>query len=408
MAVQFDMTGKLSLPKETEKFKPFETKEYDSGWTNKILKFNCVAGDNRFMLQSKGGYFADGSSKIYAFSKDAVGENGEKIKGEQFIIPWKERLTHPRLAEVVEWKKFIVDLEESGFRRDLRFALNGVKEGKELSEEEIKKFGASDVKGLEKALEESNKKRKEFVAEADFVDFMYKVLNSDKYKNKKFRVMGNYDMQYSDAQNRFYCSYVPNRIYLAADDAEETATANTTLFFDADSLVDAKENKNKYFVNGYVQQYDSARKENVFAPYTIVIHGAKDDSDLEQKREKIVVKRFTVDDDSVYEYGIVLKLLDGAQRETVKFEDLTEEQQDSILLGELTLEDIQREIGGVYGERVTENVFVKPARGFSRGREVTSYTSDMFAIKPLADENTGAFEEADDDSEDLFDDEDLF
>ena len=410
MAVQFDITGKLSLPKETEKFKNFETKEYASGWINKVLKFNCVAGDNRFMLQSKGGYFSDGSSKIYLFSKDSVKDDGSKVKGEAFTISWKERLTHPRLAEVVEWKKFIVDLEESGFRRDLRFALNNVKEGKTLTEEEVARFGAADVKGLEKALEESNKKRKEFVAEADFVDFMYKVLNSDKYKNKKFRVMGNYDMQYSDANNRFYCSYVPNRIYLADDDAEEVATANTVLFFDGNSLVDAKANKNKYFVNGYVQQYDSARKENIFAPYTIVIHGAKDDSDLEKKREKVVVKRFTVEDESVYEYGVVLNLLDGAQRETIKFEDLTEEQQDSILLGELTLADIQREVGGVYGERVTENVFVKPARGYSKGREITAYTSDMLTVKAVEDDDTNVFEDTESDEVDsLFDeDDDLF
>lgn len=408
--INFDMTGKLALPKETEKFKPFEEKEYGSGWVNKTLKFNCISGDNRFMLQSKGGFFKDGSSKIYVFSKDAVGSNGERIKGEQFIIPWKERLTHPRLAEIVEWKKFIVDLESYGFRRALQNTLDKVKDGGELTEEEATKFGASDVKGLEAALDKSNKKRKEFVAEADFVDFMHKVLTNDKYKDKKFRVTGTYDMQYSDANNRFYANYVPNRVYLAADDAEETATANTVLFYNSESLVSAKDEKNKYFVNGYVQQYDSARKANIFAPYTIVVPGAKDDSDLELKREKIQVKRFTVDDeDTVYEYGVVLNLLDGAQRESIKFEDLTEEQQDSILLGELTLGEIQRELGGsVYGERITENVFVKPSRGYSKGREATAYSSDDLTVKPLADKDTNAFEDSESDDDDLFDDENLF
>lgn len=402
MAVQFEMIGKLSLPKETEKFKPFEEKEYASGWKNKTLSFNMISGDNRFMLRSKGGYFADGHGDVFVFSKDTYDESGNKTKGEAFRIPWKERLTHPRLVEVVGWKKFVVDLEEPRFRYELVNALNKVKEGNTLTEEEVVKFGASDVKGLEAALTTSGKKRKEFIAEADFIDFMHKVITSGKYANKKFKITGTYDMQYSEEKGIFYSSYVPQRVYLAEDSAEEMATANTTLFYDENSLVDAKEEKNKYYVNGYVQVYDNNRKENVFAPYTVTIHGAKDDSELEAKREKIVVKRFTVEDASVYEYGVVLNLLDGAQRQSLSFDDLTEEQQDSILLGELTLKDIQREMGMVYGERITENVFVKPARGYSKGREETSYSLEDLIIKPLTNSNSVAAEEAYDEDEDLF------
>lgn len=405
MAVQFDMVGKLSLPKETDKFKPFETKEYGSGWTNKVLKFNCTSGDNRFMLQSKGGFFKDGSSKIYVFSKDATGSNGERIKGEQFTIAWKERLTHPRLAEVAEFKKFIVDLELPNFRRELQNALDKVKDGKELTEEEVEKFGASDKKGLEAALEKSNKKRKEFIAEADFVDFMYKVLTNENYKDKKFKIRGNYEMQYSDANNRFYSNYVPNRIYLAEDDAEETATANMVLFFGEDSLVDAKAEKNKYFVNGYVQQYDSNRKENIFAPYTIVI-----DASENEKKVKKLVDMLTTDGDAVKELGIMVQLLDGAQRSSIQLEDLDEETQDNILLGLTTLEDVRRELGGsMYGERITENRFFKLGRGYARGAEETSYTLEDLVIKALADKNKNAFEDAnDEEDDDLFDDSDLF
>ena len=409
--VNFEIVGKISVGKESETFKPYEEKEFNSGWINKTLNWNIISGDNRFNLRNRGGFFKDGHNDIVVFSKDGVDANGNKVKGEMFRIPWKERLTHSRLPEVVMWKKWIVELEKPGFRWELQNALDKVKHGEELTEEEIAKFGSSDVEGLTAALEKSQKKRKEFIAEADFVDFVYKVIASGKYADKQFKVTGTYDMQYSEENQRFYCNYIPQRIYLVEDEAT-TATANMTFFYDNAALVDAKEEKGKYYVNGYVQVYDNNRKENVFAPYTIAIPAAKDDSDLEKKREKVQFNRFTVEDeDVVYEYGIVVNLLSGAQKTELTEDMLTEEQQDSILLGELTLDDIRRELGSVYGDRVVENVFVKPARGFSKGREETSYTSDDLLIKPLVKEESSAFEDTEADSEDLFaddDDDDLF
>lgn len=405
MAVQFDITGKISIGKETESFKPYEERAFNSGWTNKTLNWNIISGDNRFNLRNRGGFFADGHNDVVVFAKDGVDGNGNKIKGDMFRIPWKERLTHSRLAEVVEWKKWIVELEKPRFRWELQNALDKVKEGEELTEEEVVKFGASDEKGLTAALEKSQKKRKEFIAEADFVDFMYKVISSGKYADKKFRITGTYDMQYSEENQRFYCNYVPQRVYLVEDEAEETATANTTLYYNHESLVDAKEEKGKYYVNGYVSVYDNNRKANVFAPYAI----AFDANDNEKKVNKLV-DMFTIEDESVKEVGVVVSLLNGAQRTSIELEDLDEETQDNILLGLTTLEDVRKELGGsMYGERITENKFVKFARGYARGAEETAYTSDNLTITPLVKEDSSAIEEAD--SEDLFaddEDDDLF
>ncbi len=407
--ITFEIVGKLFVNKDSDKFKSYEEKQYDSGWVNKTLNYGVTSGDNRFYFRNKAGHFADGHGDVFVFGKDGVDANGNKIKGEAFRIPWKERLTHQRLAEVVDYRKFVVDLEVAGFRRELQSALNKVKEGGELTAEEVAKFGASDVKGLEAALDKSNKKRKEFIAEADFVDYMRKVLASDNYKNKKFRIRGNYDIQYSDSTNKFYGNYVPQKVYLADDATEDAAEANVMLFYTNDAVMDAKEEKNKYYVNGYVQVYDNNRKANIFAPYTVTVLGAKDDSELEAKREKIQVNRFTVDDDQVYSYGVIVKLLDGAQKTEISMEDLTEEQQDSIMLGEITLADIIREMGGsVYSkDRITENVFLKPARGHSRGREVTAYQPEDLIVKPLVKEDTNVFEETAADEEiSLFDDDD--
>ena len=399
MAISFEMIGKLSFPKDSEKFKHYEENEYASGWVNKTLRMNLTSGDNRFTLQSKAGFFKDGHGDIYVFSKDGFDANGNKVKGSMFTIPYKERLTHPRLSEVVEYRKWVVDLEAPKFRWELQSALNKVKEGAELTEEEVAKFGASDVKGLESALAQSQKKRKEFIAEADFVDFMKKVIDSGKYADKKFKISGNYDMQYSDDKNRWYCNYVPQRVYLAEDGAAETATATVTLYYDSEGLVDAKEEKGKYYVNGYTQVYDNNRKANVFAPYTIAI----DANDNEKKVQKLV-DIFTVED-GVKELGVVVDLLNGSQRKSIELEDLDEETQENILFGLTTLEDVQRELGGsVYGERVSENRFSKLGRGFARGCEDTAYSSEDLVMKALSND-TNAFEETESESN-LFEEED--
>lgn len=47
-------------------------------------------------------------------------------------IPFKERLTSPKLAEVAEFKKFIFDLEKPGRRYKLEKAAEKIREGKNL------------------------------------------------------------------------------------------------------------------------------------------------------------------------------------------------------------------------------------------------------------------------------------
>mgnify|MGYP007060408737 CR=1 FL=1 len=238
--MNFEMTGKLSIPKETEKFKPFNlTKFPKTGWVNKRLMFNVACGDNRHMLTVSSGAFEDESkSYVYTFSKSGVDDNGNKIKGESLKIPFKERLTSPKLAEVAEFKKFIFDLEKPGRRYKLEKAAEKIREGKNLTDEELKELYIEDEAALDEALEKSNKKRHEFISEWDFIDFIKKVIDSGKYSDKKFFIRGNGEYQYSDKNERVYESYVPNRIYLAADDAEESSTATINILFNSESLDD--------------------------------------------------------------------------------------------------------------------------------------------------------------------------
>lgn len=396
--MNFEMTGKLSISKDTEKFHPYTEKTYPSGWVRKQLLFNATCGDNRHMLTVTAGAFADGHGDIYSFTKGGVDENGNKVKGESIQIPFKERLTSPKLAEIAEFKKFIIDLEQPGRRYKLQNMVDKLHEGKELTDEELKEVGLESKDDVTTALEKSNKKRHEFISEMDYIDFIKKVIDSEKYKDKLFFIRGNGEYQYSDSQQKVYESYIPTRIYLAADDAEPSSTATINIIFNSESLDEMSvEEKGKYYVNGHMMEYDQNRKANIPVPVTIVIPVPEDDEKGKKKAEAFKHK-FMVDDDTYKEYGAIVNMLNGAQKTEITEDMLTDEQREDLDLGIITMDDIRAEIGGnVYGDRIREYQLVKPARGFTKGRQDTVWTDEDMIIKPI--------EEAIPDSEDLFEDE---
>lgn len=396
--MNFEMTGKLSISKDTEKFHPYTEKTYPSGWVRKQLLFNVTCGDNRHMLTVTAGAFADGHGDIYSFTKGGVDENGNKVKGESIQIPFKERLTSPKLAEIAEFKKFIIDLEQPGRRYKLQNMADKLHEGKELTDEELKSVGLESKDDVTTALEKSNKKRHEFISEWDYIDFIKKVIDSEKYKDKLFFIRGNGEYQYSDSQQKVYESYIPTRIYLAADDAEPSSTATINIIFNSESLDEMSvEEKGKYYVNGHMMEYDQNRKANIPVPVTIVIPVPEDDEKGKKKAEAFKHK-FMVDDDTYKEYGAIVNMLNGAQKTEITEDMLTDEQRKDLGLGIITMDDIRAEIGGnVYGDRIREYQLVKPARGFTKGRQDTVWTDEDMIIKPI--------EEAIPDSEDLFEDE---
>ena len=332
--MNFEMTGKLSISKESDKFKPYEEKTYPSGWKRKTLLFNATCGDNRHMLSVQAGAFSDGHGDIYSFTKSTVDENGNRVKGQSIQIPFKDRLTSPK----IEW---------------------------------------------------------------DFVDFIKKVIESDKYKDSLFCIKGNGEYSYSDKNQRFYESYVPTRIYLAAPNAEQSSTATLNIIFNHESLDDmSADEKHKYYVNGYMMQYDNNRKENLPVPVTIAIP-IGDDEKSQKWAERVKHKfMFEDDDESFKEYGVIVNMLNGAQRVEITEDMLTDEQKEDIEFGLITLDDIRKDLGGgAYGDRIREYQFVKPARGFMKGREDTVYKEEDMIVKPLVSDD----EEAED--VDLFDEE---
>ena len=299
--MNFEMLGKISLGKETEKFKTYSETTYDSGWVKRKIMFNAVCGDNRHLLSVDAGSFADGHGDVYTFSKGSVNEDGSRVKGETLKIPFKDRFTSPRLAEVAEFKKFIFDLEKPGRRYKLEKAAEKIREGTSLTDEELKEIGLGSEEEVNAAFEKSKNKRHEFISEWDFAEFIKEVIDSGKYSSSKFLIRGNGDYSYSDKKQQVYENYVPQRIYLADSDADEYSTGTIKILYNDESLDGMSvEEKGKYYVNGYMMEYDRNRKENIPVPVTVTIPAAAEDADSKEKRKVESIKRKFIVEDGTY------------------------------------------------------------------------------------------------------------
>jgi len=375
----FETIAKLMIGKESEKFKPYKDTTYDSGWVAHELTFNAVSGDNRHMLKIKGGFFKDGHGKVYTFSKGSKSKSGERIKGISLQIPWKDRFKSDVVENVAEFKKMVVDSEEYGRRYKLEKAVERIIAGEVLTVEELTELGTEDAVA---ELEISNGKRNEFIAESDFAEHMNKIIPSEQVHDKLFKVMG--EILYTQYKGKYYKKMVPSRIYLAEEDAVPTSTAQITLFFNKYSLDDSLLKKTqKYFVNGFIMNYDNDQKKEISAPVTLVIDTSKDSEDTKTKKfNDMMVSQFTVKDKSWKELGLKVRLIDGAQKMEITPDMLSDFQKELLEMEAITLDQIRAEIGGdVYGDKIEEMVIVNVAKGYSKGRKDTVLTDSDFVVE---------------------------
>lgn len=375
----FEIIGKLSIGKESEKFKPHDKNVSPNGWAFNKLLFNVQSAENRHMLESKGMYKEDGTGIIYSFSKGSVDpKTHEKVKGEKLQIPWKDRNKQEVIDNVAEFKKFVIDLEKYGRRYELQKALDKQNEGS-LTEEELSRLGVTD---LAQALEDSNKKRKVFLSDYDFTEYLHKLISSGKIDGKVFKVVG--DIVFTEYQGNIYRRLTPTRIYLVDENEPQTSIGHLAIYFNKDSLDSLSfEKTKKHYINGFARNYDNQRKDTISAPIQLVLDDSNEDEKI-SKVVNIIKKQFEVKDNSWKELGVKLKMLDGAQKAEITPEMLTDFQKEMLELEAITMDDIRKEIGGdVYGEKVQELVIVNVAKGYTKGRRDTVYVSSDFENKVI-------------------------
>lgn len=385
----FEFYGEIKPIKETDKFKPISTTTYKSGWCNVTTNFNVVSGFNRVMCQAKGGMWSDPKkNSVKTFSKSTTDENGKVTKGEPITIAWDKRNCPSEVDKVAGFRRYIVDIGN----KKMRYALQHIVESGTITEEQKAETSCDTVEAAKEALEKSNNKRKIFIAESDFAEYCAKLVQSDKIVGSKFKITGDYEVQYSADKQKFYTNYHVRRIELMGNDVEEKLTLKTEFYFSADAWDDSSYAENeKVLVNGFVKYYDSSVKDYGFKPMTIVVTGT-------EKKVNALKKKFVCDDGAIKCINLDLDVVDGAERKEIRLEDLDPEVQEDIDMGILDFETVKREIGGgIAGPRVSELRFA--GFGSTKGAQETVYTEeDMHpAVVKVKDE---------DEDVDLFSDDD--
>jgi hypothetical protein len=363
----FNFVGKIVPVKDKETFKGYtETVFPDSKWVKQRLVFNLVAGDNRHLVEINAGKWQDEkkNSVIYTMSRAKEDKKSEKIQ-----IPWDKR-NDPKTIETVAGNKiFTIDTDYFAHRKELEEA------------------------GDTAALEESNKKRRHFLAGTDFCDFAKKVVYSEKIKDWTFRVSGNIVYTYSEKTGRYYQSYEVNKIYRVDPNTESACDVNIPFYFaegfmDKDSL----EEIGKAIMSGYTEFYVSETKRNWFCPVALVMRGDSEVIDITEE----LLSNF--EDSEVCKAVLSCQAINGAQKRDVNIEDLDERTQKAIKAGVMSEAQAIRNAGGqVYGERIQELRF----KEILKHSEPTAYTLENCIEKPhVVEESVDIFNDSDEDSDD--------
>lgn len=374
MAATFEFVGKLKkIEKETDKFKAFDEKRYDSGWTNQTFKFNAVNGNNSHIMQIRAGFWskADGSvdsskMKIYTQSKAEGG-----AKSQQMEVAFEDRANAETLSRVAYFRKFGINLNTPGEAKDPA-------------------------------------KDHEFIFEGDFITALRKLMDNPKFMERRVKIKGNMEIQYSESNGIFYRTFVPTRISFAGDDEKDQMRASLDLIYGHDAFDD--DGGDTLTVNCYHRYYDANyRKDSckgcATCPIQIVVRG--------RNIIDSAVRRFTnfPDDCKYAQLDASLDVINGTELVSLTYDDLSDDAKENIDFGLSTLEDEIRAAGGtVYGNRVTELRFAG-----TRNAQGTAYEDEDMAPpkhdgsddEGVADENKGdslTEAKADDDEFDLFGD----
>lgn len=405
MAANFNFMGKIALGKDSEKFHPIERKEFSSGWMNTTVRFNCVSGTNRILCMTQGGKWKDDKKNVVkTFGKSTTDANGNVTKGTAIEIPWAKRFDQDQIDKVAGFKKFVVDTGDYKMRYKLQDLVEAFKNGT-VTDEKIEELGIDNLDDAVAALEKSQAKRKEFVSEWDFAEYMIKVAQSDKMKNKLFNISGSYEVSYNADKDRFYTNYHVNRVTLAAEDAEPKTEMKIDFYYGEGAWDDSTyDETGKVLVNGWIDYYDSNLKKPGFKPMVIVV---REDDDKKRKG----FKRKFVCDEEIKQIGLTLSVIEGAEVIELTMDMLDEETREDIECGLLDFEDVKRELGGrMIGDRVSELRFVELTAKKNKPQDTVYSVDDMHPAREDVIEDVKGEVEVDDEdvNVDLFaDDDDL-
>lgn len=366
------MSNNISFVGKIRKIKDgYSEQEFSGGFLKRRLRFQAICGNSVQWLEVTALVWKDASkNKVYTL------KSVEGAKAEKQVVAWADRLDPDVIESVPGYKRFVVDTDTFAHRKEL------------------------EDQGLDEELEKSKKKRKEFIHESDFIDYLIKVLDSEKSKDMIFRINGVAEYSYGKNKDTYYRSFIPQKIFRVDDDTEQCCSGSMKLYF-AEGAVDdtCADETGDYVINAFVDYYDQNAKMNAFAPVEVKIN-------KEHKMANGFKKRFSkAEDEEIKELGVAVEFVNGAKQVDITMDMLTDEQRESIEDGMITFEELKAELGGkANGDRITEIRLAGLMKGYASGVQDTMYSIADLKKKPIKEDvqtetNTGDVKVFDDDED---------
>lgn len=349
MANYIAFTGKIRKIKDG-----YSEQEFAGGLIKRRLRFQALCGGSVQWLEVSALVWKD-EKKNKVYTLKAV----EGAKDEKMTVEWGERLNPDVIASVPGYKRFVVDTDTDAHRAELKEA------------------------GLTAELDKSNAKKKEFIHESDFIDYLLKVLNHEKSKDMVFRISGTAEYSYGTTKDTFYRNFVPQKLFRVEDDREQHCGGSMKLYFAEGAVDDSRvEETGDYVISAFVDYYDQNTKQTAFAPIEVKIN-------KDHKMANGFKKRFSkAEGDEIKELGVTVDFINGAQQVDITMDMLSDEQKEAIEDGMVTFEELKRELGGkAVGDRVTEIRLTGLMKGYSSsGVQDTMYSIADLTKKPVKEE----------------------
>lgn len=338
---RFTFVGTPIIPKETAK-RPFckESEKTDSKTRKKRqtlgMTFGIKASDTNMAFVE---CFDSTREKILTYDG-----NQEKIE-----ISWDDRLNEEQIAQVANFRKFIVDLGED--------------------------FGG----------------RQEFITAYDAMEFLKEMLPL--YKGKVM-VTGQFTKEWYAKNKTYFDRFRIQNVYAVSEDKKSRLSLEMDIYYDRDSLdkTDFKEKK-KVYLDGYIEQYMGKDEGKKMIPMQFVFSAAKYDLVNNEKHKKqfdYKMSYLDINKKNMVHALWEIVLLRGAEEVDFNESMLTPQQKEQIELGLKELEDFKPR-GSVIGERINEyRLFVPKLVGeFADGLIETDETPKEFServYQPPVDE----------------------
>ena len=368
---QFTMVGKVSVAKDTDKRKAFDTMTFASGWKKKELRLVMKCGEDTFYPIVTG----------MRSPKNEVGtliQEGDNYK----YVTFNYRDVDKYLPLVPEFKKY--------------------------------KF----VDGAD---------RKEVIDTYDLAELVFNRLIEGAYKDKFVKLTG--EIVYNAYEDKFshemrqIKKYEVHAIHVLEGEVEPKAMGNVDIFFDEDALDETNLDKGVFKVTGYVGQYDGKKKKagltdnmGFVEQFEYILTEKQLETEARKQRVIDTIRKCLtpVGTDTLSKTGFNFKLINRTESVELTEDMLSEDDKFDLECGLTTMYELREKYGAGNGDRVEKLVIGTFKNKYKQGAEKTVITLSellMTAEEYEKQQQNNSFEIVDDSDmfvDDLFGDSDPF